>query len=51
MTLYIQSVYEREGFQTVKQLRLRDFVFNGNKIYDIDLIPEDFYLKLMVKYF
>ena len=37
------------GFESVKQLRVRDFVYNGVKIYE-KAVPEDYYLTLVVKY-
>ena len=45
---HLQIMNEEAGFQTIKQIRARDFVYNDVHVFKE--APEDFYCKLMVKY-
>ena len=42
-------INQEAGFQTIKQIRARDFVYNDELVFKD--APEDFFCKLMVKYF
>ena len=44
----LQEFSASQGCQIIKQLRARDFIYNGVKIYAN--VPEDHCLKLVVKY-
>ena len=45
----MQDLFEKQGYQTVNELRVQDFSFNNVKVF-AGGVPQDFYCKLMVKY-